>query len=236
MSQSTPAAPAIPLDILLPRLEESCIPRHLCQLLRKDPTFQQIQFRCQQIYYVRDIAEGQHQIPISISALARAFDCPRSSVQSALAHGLEPPGERGKHNTLDADLEQQILDWIEQKAEQSTPVGKREIKDYCTTELKVPTTRGWVNSFVIRHSDRIFKTKSAPQEQQLVEHTFFFLHRSRWRYCYRLLFIAMIPVGAFMHTSLPWVIADVCIDGLLLTNLLAIFFLRHELISIHNRV
>jgi Na+/alanine symporter len=66
------------------------------------------------------------------------------------------------------------------------------------------------------------------------EHTFFFLHRARWRYYYRLIFIAMIPVGAFMHTSLPWVIADICIDGLLLTNLLAIFLLRDKLSAIHR--
>jgi AGCS family alanine or glycine:cation symporter len=68
------------------------------------------------------------------------------------------------------------------------------------------------------------------------EHVFYFLHRARWRYYYRLLFIAMIPVGAFMRTTLPWVIADVCIDGLLLTNLLAIFLLRRQLIAIHNDV
>jgi hypothetical protein len=36
---------------------------------------------------VRDIAEREHQIPISINALARAFNCTRSSVQSAL--GME---------------------------------------------------------------------------------------------------------------------------------------------------
>jgi hypothetical protein len=83
---------------------------------------------------------------------------------------LEPPGERGKHHALDADLEQQILDWMEQKAEQSTPVGKTEIKDSCITQLKAPSTRGWVNSFVIRHSDRIFKTKSAPQKQQRLQY------------------------------------------------------------------
>ncbi|MDR2371824.1 MAG: amino acid carrier protein [Puniceicoccales bacterium] len=66
------------------------------------------------------------------------------------------------------------------------------------------------------------------------EYTFFFLHRARWRYYYRLLFIAMIPVGAFMDTSLPWTIADISIDGLLLTNLLAIFLLRHKILSIHS--
>jgi hypothetical protein len=120
-------------------------------ILRKDTPFQQFQFRCQQIVYVRDIAEREHNIRISINALAREFDYPRRSVQSALAHGLKPPGERGKHRALDAGREQQILEWIQQKAEQSTLVGKTEIKDHCPTQLKVLITGGWVNSFVLRH-------------------------------------------------------------------------------------
>jgi hypothetical protein len=145
-------------------------------------TFQQFQFRCQQIFYVRDIAQREHNIPISINALARTFDCPRSSVQSAFAHGLEPPRERGKHPALHADREQQIFDWIQQKAEQSTPVGKTEIRDCCTTQLKVPITRGWVNSFVRsfvrRRSDQLFKTKSVPQEQQRLQVPRMFLERT----------------------------------------------------------
>lgn len=64
------------------------------------------------------------------------------------------------------------------------------------------------------------------------EHTFFFIRRANWRYYYRILFIGMMPIGAFMQTTLPWKIADICIDGLLLTNLLAILFLRHRLVSI----
>jgi hypothetical protein len=40
------------------------------------------------------------------------------------------------------------------------------MKDYYTPQLKVPITRGWVNSFVRRHSDQIFKTKSTAQERQ----------------------------------------------------------------------
>jgi hypothetical protein len=141
-------------------------------------TLRQLQFRCQQIFYVRDIAEREHNIPISINVLARVFDCPRSSVQSALPHGLEPPGERGKHPALDADREQQILDGIQQTAEQSTPVEKTEINDYCTIQLKVPITRGWVNSLVLRHSDQIFKTKSTLQEQQRLRVLRMFLERT----------------------------------------------------------
>jgi hypothetical protein len=65
------------------------------------------------IVYVRNIAEREHNIPISINAMVRAFDFPRSSVQSALSHGLEPPEERWKHPACDADHEQQILDSIQ---------------------------------------------------------------------------------------------------------------------------
>jgi hypothetical protein len=99
-------------------------------------------------------------------------------VQSALAHGLEPPGERGEHHALDPDHEQQRLNWIQQKAEQSTPLGKTEIKDDCTTQLKVLIIRSWVNSFGLRHSNQIFKTKSTPQEQQRLQVPRTFLERT----------------------------------------------------------
>jgi amino acid carrier protein len=67
------------------------------------------------------------------------------------------------------------------------------------------------------------------------EHAFIFLHHVSWRYYYRMLFIAMIPFGPLMGNLLPWRIADVCIDGLLLTNILAIFLLRRKVFSIHFR-
>jgi hypothetical protein len=89
----------------------------LCQIFRKDAISQQIQVRHQQIAYVRDMGEREPQIPISINALARTFNCTQSSAQSALAHRLELPGERGKHIALDHHREQQILDWIQQNAE-----------------------------------------------------------------------------------------------------------------------
>jgi transposase len=91
---------------------------------------------------------------------------------------LKPPGERGKHPALDADREQQILDWIQQKAEQSTPNRKTEIKDYCITQFKVSITRGWMNSFVRRNSDQIFKTKNTSQEQQRLRVPRMFLERT----------------------------------------------------------
>jgi hypothetical protein len=178
MSAETAAAPALPLQVLLPRLAECFLPKPVCKSLQKDAIFQQIQFRCQQISYVHDIAESQHGISISTNALAKAFDCPRSRVKSALAHGLEPPGHRGKHNALDPDREQQILDWIKQNAETNTPVTKKEIKDYCVSKFQIPITRGWVNSFVLRNSDDIIATKSVPQEERRLHVPRVFLDRT----------------------------------------------------------
>jgi transposase len=99
-------------------------------------------------------------------------------VQSAFAYGLEPPGERGKHPALNSDREQQILNWIQQKAKQSTSVGETEIQDYCATRLKIPISRGWASSLVRRHSDQIVKTKSSPQEQQHLQVPRMFLERT----------------------------------------------------------
>jgi hypothetical protein len=66
---------------------------------------------------MKDIAESRYKIPVFINARTRAFDCPRCCVQAALAHGLDEPGQQGKHIGLDQDRKQQILDWIEQNAE-----------------------------------------------------------------------------------------------------------------------
>jgi hypothetical protein len=68
-----------------------------------------------------------------------------------------------KHTVHDEHREQQILDSSQQKAEKSTRVRKKEIK--------VPITRGWVNSFVLRHPDEIIQTKSVPQQQHRLQVT-----------------------------------------------------------------
>jgi hypothetical protein len=135
MSQARAAAPAPPLEIVLPRLAESCIPRILCNILRKDATFQKIEFRCQQFADVRDIAESQHNIPLSVNTVTREFECPPGHVKSALEHELDPLGHRGKHTALEQDREQQILEWIKQNAEGNTPVTRKEIKDSGTGQF-----------------------------------------------------------------------------------------------------
>lgn len=45
------------------------------------------------------------------------------------------------------------------------------------------------------------------------------------------LYILLIPAGTLMHVNLIWTLADVCITGMLMVNLIAIAFLSKEVIS-----
>jgi hypothetical protein len=119
---------------------------------------------------VKDFAESRFNIPISINALARAFDYPRCPVKSALAHRLDEPGHRGKHIALGDDRERNILDWVRQNAEQETPVTNGEIMDYCTTHIEIQVTRGWVNSFVLRHSGEVINAKVSHTKNSLYKY------------------------------------------------------------------
>jgi hypothetical protein len=178
MSGESAAEPALLIDLILPRLEQFCFLGKVCQFLREDSDFRRLEFRCHQIAHVKNIAESRYNIPVTINALTRAFDCPRSRVQAALAHGLDEPGQRGEHAALDQDREQQILDWIRQNAEQSTSVTKTEIMDHCTAEFEIKFTRRWVNSFILRHLDDVIQRNSAPQEEQRLPVPRAFLQRT----------------------------------------------------------
>jgi hypothetical protein len=67
---------------------------------------------------------------------------------------------------LEQDREQQILDWIKQNAEGSTPVTRKEIREYCTSQFQVPITRS-------DHSSKNF-----PQEEQGLQVPRMFLKRT----------------------------------------------------------
>jgi hypothetical protein len=117
-----------PFDIILPRLELFCFAGKVCEFLQGDLDFRRLEFQCQQFGFMKNITESRYNIPVSINALTRAFDCPLFRVQMALVHELDNPGQRGKHITLDQDREQQILDCLRQNAErrmQNAECGKR---------------------------------------------------------------------------------------------------------------
>jgi hypothetical protein len=70
---------------------------------------------------------------------------------------------------MDEDREREILAWISQQAAKRTPITRRNLREHVTTKYDLPTTRGWVNSFISRHIDEICQMKSSPQEAEHLE-------------------------------------------------------------------
>ena len=169
MSEETAAAPAIPLEILMPRIEQYCLNPRATRLLEHDDEFRGLQFRCHQIYYFHHFATTQLKIPISTRAMRRAFDCSHDRITQALAHGLEPPQTRGRHLALDDEIERGILLWIQENAAKSKAVTAAEIREHISVRHQLSVTRGWINSFLERHSGALCKVKRTPQEAQRLE-------------------------------------------------------------------
>jgi hypothetical protein len=81
-------------------------------------------------------------IPISIGALRRAFGCASERITQALAHGLEPPENRGRHLAIAPEIEQQTLQWIEHNAAKGTTVTAQDVREHLSSRCKFAATRG----------------------------------------------------------------------------------------------
>jgi hypothetical protein len=60
-----------------------------------------------------------------VKQLTSAFDCHTIRVETALANGFEEPKSRGRHFAFDEDSEEEILTWIEERAERSRSVTRK---------------------------------------------------------------------------------------------------------------
>jgi hypothetical protein len=129
--------------VLIPYLAQHCLNLRVLRLLQREEDFQSLRFRRHQIDDINDFATSKLNIPISIGAIKRAFRCSRNSVTQALAHGLEPPQARGRYSALDAEIEQELLVWIEENATKNTVVTGTDVRVRIGNRSNLPVTRGF---------------------------------------------------------------------------------------------
>jgi hypothetical protein len=97
----------------------------------------------------------------------RALNCSRSAVHPALGNGLNPPKSCSRHLVVDAESDTNIFAWIKKQAEKNAAVKRTDIKNYCHTVCRLEVPRGWVESFILRHSTEATEKKSSPQESRV---------------------------------------------------------------------
>jgi hypothetical protein len=111
-----------------------------------------------------DWARTHLRIDPKIGSLKRASNCSRHAVYPALGNERNEPKSRGRHSAVSAESDADILARITGKAEKNAAVTRTDIKNYCREVCKIEATRGWVDSFISRHSAELIEKKSSPQE------------------------------------------------------------------------
>jgi hypothetical protein len=82
---------------------------------------------------------------------------------------LDDPQGRDRHSAFDDASEIEILEWIQNQAEKFNPITQTDLIHYCQVKYSCSISRGWVNSFVLRHREDLREVKSTQQEHPRLE-------------------------------------------------------------------
>jgi hypothetical protein len=86
-----------------------------------------------------------------------------------LVNVFEESKVRGRHSAIDEDSEREILELNEAQIDKCKQIIRTEILHYRETKYFRPVSRGWVDSFILRHRNDMTETKSTPQEDRRLE-------------------------------------------------------------------
>jgi hypothetical protein len=130
---------------------------------QEDTQLPKLQFHAQQIFDIVNWAATHSKIDTTIGSLERAFSCSPYALHSVFAKGGNERKSQGRHFAVSAESDVNILAWITGKAEKDAAVPRMHIKNYCREVSKIEVMRGWVDSFISRHSTELIEKKSSPQ-------------------------------------------------------------------------
>jgi hypothetical protein len=82
-----------------------------------------------------------------------------------LANGLSLPKSCDRHLGVQAESDANILAWIKRRAEKNAAITRTNIRNYCHHVCRLEVSRGWVDSFILRHSAALTEKKSSRQEE-----------------------------------------------------------------------
>jgi hypothetical protein len=126
-------------------------------------------FRVHQNVRILEFASTERHIALSSSSIAWTFEVSHSAIVHAKVPGDEDLPGPGRHPQLDSDCEQELIDWIANKATNNTAVKKTELLHECHGKFGKKITRDQVDSFAKRRAEELVETKRVPQENPRLE-------------------------------------------------------------------
>jgi hypothetical protein len=110
MTQSNSPVPAIPFEVILPRIVQQCICEGDACELALDSNFVNAGSRAHQIYQFHTFGLNRLHRRLAVKAIARGFDVQPKDVRPVWEKGETIPKGRGEHPALDVDTEQHLID------------------------------------------------------------------------------------------------------------------------------
>jgi hypothetical protein len=129
------------------------------RILQREPAFGELKYRSHQIYFVHDFAQRNSNRVLSVRQLSRAFGYDAGRVKTVLANGLNELKVRDRRFTFDDDSEIEILECIQNQTEKYEPVTRTDLWHYCEAKYSRSISRGWIDSFILRHREDLLKRK-----------------------------------------------------------------------------
>ena len=161
MSTLSPAVPKEELERRLTALHIS--PRFIRSLLR-DQEFNQLLYKNHQLCYLAQYATKFDDIKLSFNQLAVIFSMNARTVSRSLAKGPQDPKPKGRHSSLDPNIENSIVEEIINRSNSNNSMTPLNILTFVQEKYGLSLSRGWLNQFFLRHNDCIKKVRSFPQE------------------------------------------------------------------------
>jgi hypothetical protein len=155
MTRSNSPGPAIPLEVILPRIIQQCLWEGEACELALDSNFLDARFPAHQIDYLHTLGLNRLHKQLVAKDIARAFDVQPKDVHHALEKGETISKESGGHPALEVDTEQHLMDWIITNTQNHTAVNRTELLHYCGETFGAAVTLGWVDSFFFRHKPEL---------------------------------------------------------------------------------
>lgn len=160
-----PKAPPLPNGVIERALQDTMLTGQDIRALFRDPEWQSIASRNQQLIFLFNFASSNCGIGLSNQTLARVFEISSHQVSVVRSRGAKPDKPAHRPLSLNPQQEELILQFIEQGFSSGQYVTQRELLSFVENNFRKTLTYGWLASFLERWADHIARVVVSPQEQ-----------------------------------------------------------------------
>lgn len=121
-------------------------------------------YKNHQLCFFNDYAVNVLKKHFTSSQLAMVFEMNAKIVRRSLENDPQDPKPPGRHDKIEDEKEEIIINEILRLEDECHPMREKEILKFIKSKFVSDLTQGWFNCFFVRHIKRLKKCHSIPQQ------------------------------------------------------------------------